>query len=98
MSWTKYVLGFHPQLWNSGEAHHIVNEPCHEEEDLFHRWKKQQAICPKGTYSYRKGYFIMSLTSLALMHGASSPRSEVMVGTIPTTSQGIPIQSQVDCI
>ena len=22
--------------WNGGEAHHIINEPCLEEEDLFH--------------------------------------------------------------
>ena len=22
--------------WNGGEAHHIVNEPSLEEEDLFH--------------------------------------------------------------
>ena len=39
----------------------------------------------------------MSLESLALMCGASSPPSEVTVGTIPTTSHEIRIQSQVDC-
>ena len=39
----------------------------------------------------------MSLKSLALMHRACSPHSEVMVGTISTASQGMPIQSQVDC-
>ena len=38
----------------------------------------------------------MSLKSLALMRGASSPHSEVTVGAIPTTSHGIRIQSQVD--
>ena len=36
----------------------------------------------------------MSLESLALMCGASSPHSEVKVGAIPTR---IRIQCQVDC-
>ena len=39
----------------------------------------------------------MSLKSLALMRGASSPPSEVTVGMIPTTSHGFKIHSQVDC-
>ena len=39
----------------------------------------------------------VSLKSLALMHSASSPHSEVTVGAIPTTLHGIRIQSQVDC-
>ena len=39
----------------------------------------------------------MSLKSLALMHGASSSPSEVMVGMIHTISHGIQIQSLVDC-
>ena len=34
--------------------------------------------------------------SLALMRSASSPHSEVTVGTIPTTLHGIRFQSQVD--
>ena len=34
-------------------------------------------------------YFIMSLKSLALMHSASSPHSEVIVGAFPTTLHGI---------
>ena len=34
-----------PRCWNGGEAHHIINEPSLEEEDLFCQWKKQQAIC-----------------------------------------------------
>ena len=42
MTHTFMCQGSIPSCWNSGEAHHIVNEPFLEEEDLFCRRKKQQ--------------------------------------------------------
>ena len=35
MTHTNDVSGFHPELVDGREAHHIVNEPSFEVEDLF---------------------------------------------------------------
>ena len=35
MTYTSDVSGFHPQLVDYREAHHIINEPSFEVEDLF---------------------------------------------------------------
>ena len=53
MTHTNDVSGFHPQLLE--RAYRIIHEPSLEAEDLFGQWKKQEAICTRGTYSYRKG-------------------------------------------
>ena len=55
MTHTKDVSGFQPSCWNGREAYHIVNEPSFEVEDIFCPWKKKEAICTRGTYSYSKG-------------------------------------------